>query len=154
MKALQDMDSLKEKVKRNIDQVKFAKKASAVQQPCDAGNLHVRERHHSRHVSLSDVPRIDLLNPAAEQIQQWRDLGHLNTDAKMVEHILNMVIRMPTVLEKACDQKSHQQSFFIPGIMDKSQQGPDVDRIMATYKKELPIELKTPRKNLRSTIIP
>ena len=26
--------------------------------------------------------------------------------------------------------------------MDKSQQGPDVDRIMATYKKELPIELK------------
>ena len=64
MKALQDMDSLKEKVKRNIDQVKFAKKASAVQQPCNAGNLHVQERHHSRHVSLSDVPRIDLLNPS------------------------------------------------------------------------------------------
>ena len=142
MKALQDMDSLKEKVKRNIDQVKFAKKATAVQQPCDAGNLRVRERHHSRHVSLSDVPRLDPLNPAAKQIQQWRDLGHLNTDAKTVEHILNMVIRMPTVLQKACDQKSHQQSFFIPGIMDKSQQGPDVDRIMATYKKELPIELK------------
>ena len=96
MKVLQDIDSLKEKVKRNIDQVKFAKKASAVQQTCDIINLHMRERHHARHVLLADVPHLDLLNPAAKQIQQWRDLGHVNTDARTVEHTLNMTIHFST----------------------------------------------------------
>jgi len=37
MKALQDLDSLKEKKRRNIDQVKFAKKTSGVTQPIRRG---------------------------------------------------------------------------------------------------------------------
>lgn len=53
-----------------------------------------------------------------------------------------MTIQMPTVLRKSADQNSIQQSFFILGILDRSQQGPDVDRLMGTYKKDLPIERK------------
>ena len=59
-----------------------------------------------------------------------------------IEHIVNMGITMPTILQKSCDSKSQQQSFFIPGIQDKSQQGPDFDRLVDTYKKEISIGLK------------
>ena len=108
MKALQNIDSLKEKKRKNIDQVKFAKKTSGVQQPADVGNLYPRERHHTRRVTLQDVPRMCLLNPAAEQIQQWRDTGHLNICAKTVENTLNMILRMPTVFQKSCsEEKKH-----------------------------------------------
>ena len=92
MKALQNIDSLKEKKRKNIDQVKFAKKTSGVQQPADVGDLHPRERHHARRVTLQDVPRMCLLNPAAEQIQQRRDTVHLNIGAKTVENMLNMIL--------------------------------------------------------------
>ena len=53
-----------------------------------------------------------------------------------------MGIRMPTILQKSCDSKSQQQSFFTPGIQDRSQQGSDFDRLVNTYKKEISIELK------------
>ena len=52
MKALQNIDLLKEKKRKNIDQVKFAEKTSGVQQPADGGDLHPRERHHVRRVTL------------------------------------------------------------------------------------------------------
>ena len=83
-----------------------------------------------------------LLNPAAEQIQQRRDTVHLNIGAKTVENMLNMILRKPIVLQKPCSEKNSRRSFFIPGITDSSQQGLDVDCIMATYKKELTIDLK------------
>ena len=142
MMALQDIDSLKEKKRRNIDQVKFAKKTSGVVQPSDVGDLHPRQRHHAKHTTLEDVPRMCLLNPAAEQIQEWRDIEHLNINGKTVENILNMIIRMPTILQKSSGEKSNRRSFFISGITDSSQQGTNVDRIMATCKKKLRIELK------------
>ena len=123
LKALQDPASLKEKMRRNIDQIKYAKQASAIQQPCDTGNLHVHERHHSKTVSLSDLPEMNLLNVIAEQLQHFRDIGELNICAKTMEHIVNMGIRMPTILQKSCDSKSLQKAFFIPGIFDTSQQG-------------------------------
>ena len=58
------------------------------------------------------------------------------------KNMLNMILRMPIVLQKSCSEKSIRRSFFIPDITDGSQQGPDVDCIMATYKKELTIDLK------------
>ena len=69
-------------------------------------------------------------------------MGCLNITAKIVEHILNMVIRMPTILQKSRSEKSVRKSFTIPGIIDSSQQGPDVHRIMATFKKDLSIDHK------------
>ena len=120
----------------------YAKQASAIQHPCDTGNLHIRERHHSKTVSLSDLREMNLLNVIAEQLQHFRDIGELNICAKTMEHIVNMGIRMPTILQKSCDSKSLQKAFFVPGILDSSQQGPDFDRIVATYKKQVTVELK------------
>ena len=65
----------KDKKRKTIDQLKYAKQASRVEQPCDTGNLHTRERHHAKHVSKSDMPTIHLLNPLAEQLQEFRDTG-------------------------------------------------------------------------------
>ena len=53
-----------------------------------------------------------------------------------------MAIRMPTILQKSSDDKSTQQALHIPGIIDGSQQGPDLELMMATYKKDLPLPLK------------
>ena len=69
LKALQDPEALREKTRKNIDQIKYAKQASEIQQPCDAGNTHVHQRHHSKHVSLSDIPEMSLLNVISEQLQ-------------------------------------------------------------------------------------
>ena len=53
-----------------------------------------------------------------------------------------MGIRILTILQKSCNSKSQQQSFSIPGIQDRSQQGPDFDRLVDIYKREISIELK------------
>ena len=78
----------------------------------------------------------------AKQLQGFRDIGKLNICTKTMEHILNMGIRMPTILQKSYNSKSLQKAFFISGILDSSQQGPDFDRIVATYKKQVTVELK------------
>jgi hypothetical protein len=59
-----------------------------------------------------------------------------------MERIVNMGIRMPMILQKSCYSKSLQKAFFIPGILGSSQQGPDFDCIVATYKKQVTVELK------------
>ena len=91
---------------------------------------------------MADTPTNLLINPLAEQLQDLRDTRAFNVCAKTIEHILNSTIRIPTVLLKSCDPKSNLKAHYIPVIIDRGQKGPDVDVMMATYKKELPIELK------------
>ena len=70
MKAIQDPASLHDKRAKNIEQLKYAKQTSGAVQPADTGNLHVRERFHAKHVSIDDIPTLDLINPLAEQLHQ------------------------------------------------------------------------------------
>ena len=100
MIALQDVASLEEKRRLKIHQLKFAKQASTVTQPCDTGDLHKRERHHAKHISIRDTPSPKLINPLAEDLQKLRDTGELVIPAKTLEHVLNVAIRLPTVLLK------------------------------------------------------
>ena len=75
LKALQRLESLKLKVSRNIEQIKYAKQTSGVEQACDAGNLHPRERHHAKTLTLMDLPKQELINPIALQLHELRDRG-------------------------------------------------------------------------------
>ena len=140
MKAIQGPVSLNDKRAKNIEQLKYAKQTSGVIQPADTGNLHVRERHHAKHISIDDIPTIDLINPLAEQLQQLRDLDHWIVSAKTIEHLINTAIRPLTILLKSSDRKCNQQAFYIPGIIDKGRQGPDVDMLMKTCKKNLQLK--------------
>ena len=76
-------------------------------------------------------------------MQGLRYTGEINTVDKKVQHILNATIRLSIILIlKSSDQKSNVRSVYIPGTVNKGQQGPDVDVVMASYKKEMPIKLK------------
>ena len=142
LKALQNIDGLRQKCKLSIVQMKLAKNASLTTQACDAGDLHKRQCHHAKTLTTDMTPTQGLINPLGETIQGLRDSGQLKVNAKWVTHVLNMAIRLPTVLLKSSDPKSNIRSFYIPGIVDKGQQGPDVDVMMASYKKKMTIDLK------------
>jgi hypothetical protein len=55
MKAIQDAELLKDKQRKNIDLLQFAKKASRAQQPCDMGLLYVRQDHHSKDIAINNI---------------------------------------------------------------------------------------------------
>ena len=103
---------------------------------CKTGNLHVLDQHHSKTALSSDLSEMSVLNVIAKQLQYFRDIGELIIRAKMPEHIVNIgILRMPTILQKVCDSKSLQKAFSIPDILCRSQQGPDFEHSVSTYKK-------------------
>ena len=122
--------------------MKFATNVSTITQPCDTGDLHKRELNHAKRISMADTPTNSIINPLAEQLQDLRDTRKFNVFAKTTEHIFNSAIRIPTVFRKSCDPKSNLKAHYTPGILDQGQQGPDLDVMMATCEKKLPIELK------------
>ena len=81
MRALQNAALLEEKIRLRIVQMKFAKNASMVTQPCDTGDLHKRERNHAKRISMADNPTNSLINPLAEQLQGLRDTSSIPRSA-------------------------------------------------------------------------
>ena len=81
-----------------------------------------------------------LTAPIMEAIQALRYEGKLYIIAKEIDHIVNCVVRMPNVLLEQYDGTSIFESFAIPGFIDRSREGVDLNNFFNTYKKNYTIE--------------
>ena len=135
LKAVQAPGVLERMRKRNQSFFKFAKNTSAVIQPADTGRGHALTRHHAKRLTWQDVPTTGLVLEVTTAIQALRDKGMLNISAHKLEHMVNAIIRLPTVFRKSYSEKSIINAYVIAGLLDKSLQGPDLDTLFKTYKQ-------------------
>ncbi len=98
MKAIQDPKSLAKIVEQNEVQLKIAKNTSATMQPCDTGNSQMHIRHWAKTLTNKDQASTGLEKPVCKAIQRFRDEGLLHITAQKATHMVNAIIRLPTVL--------------------------------------------------------
>ena len=68
-----------------------------------AHNKNNKLVHHAKHITIQETPTNSLIPVIVEAIQKLSDTGELNIATKKVDHMLNIVIRRPTVVLKSYD---------------------------------------------------
>ena len=154
LKAMQDEQYLKKKVQRKEELMKIARNTSGVAQACDTGVGHKLFKHHMHNLSDKDTPCVNMISPLAESLQALRDEGKLIVSANKTKLMIRSVIRMPTVLQKSFSSRGIFESFVIPGFVDQGRQGPDIDKLFHTYKKQFTVAQREKwERDLTNTLI-
>ena len=144
LKAFADPNSLQEHVDKNELLVKLAKNSSAVFQSLDTGNIHVRLGHWMKQGGKDGGGRssINLISVLTAALQKLRDEGKLDITSEKMKNIVKCISLIPEVIRKSFDERGIIQSFAIPGWLDESLQGVDVDKMLGSYKGQMTIVLK------------